>query len=502
MAFVGATHTSPLQHATRPHKFTRKGDRKPVTCARQIIAPVTAMRYRNHIPARYLLTAILAVAPVSVAYSDAAGIMDLYERALDSDAQYQASEYRYRADSLLPQVARSRLLPQINLQARRQRVAQQEITGTFFRQDSGGDSNQSRDYSYDTDDLSINLVQTLFSAQQYAELKQSGSQAERAGLELETARQQLILRLAEAYFSVLSAEETLTFARAEKQSVARQTEQARERFNVGLTAITDVKEAEAAYDLAEAEEIAADARLQNALYTLSVITGHDVMSLYSLAEEIPVIPPNPENMEAWVQKSLSQNIELLAQQITANIAAQEIVVQRSAHYPEVSLTARHSESKLRSGAPAPRDSEDFTIGIELNLPIFSGQGTHYRTRQASELHQEALQQLESMHREAKRATREAYLNVITSISRVAALQRAIESAQASLDANEAGFQVGTRTSVDVVLALKELFRARRDYADVRYDYLLNTLRLKKAVGTLEKDDIRRLDGYLQEPPSP
>ena len=436
-----------------------------------------------------------------VANGDTAGIMDLYEKALGNDAQYKASESRHRADSLLPQVARSRLLPQINLRASRNRVARQEITGTFFSETPGADPSETREYSYDTDDFSVNLTQTLFSARQYAELKQSRSQAERSHLELEMAHQQLILRLAEAYFAVLSAEETLKFAHAEKQSVGRQEEQARERFTVGLAPITDVKEAEAAYDLAEAEEIAADARLQNAIYALSVITGYDAMTLFSLAEEIPIIAPSPEDMGSWVEKSLTQNTGLLAQQISVNIAAQEIVVQRAAHYPEINLAASHGESNLRSGAPAPRESKDFVIGVELNLPIFSGQGTRYRTRQAIELHQEALQQLEGKQRETRRETREAYLNVIASISRVAALRRAIESAQASLEANEAGFQVGTRTSVDVVLATKELFRARRDYANVRYEYLLNTLRLKRAAGLLEDNDIRHLDGYLQKSPS-
>ena len=464
------------------------------------------MRRHNHTPVRnrpvrYLLATFLGLACASAANADAAGILELYEKALGSDAQYRASESRHRADSLLPQVARSSLLPQINLQANRRRVAREENTGTFLRQDSGQSPSESTDHSYDTDSFSINLVQTLFSAKQYAELKQSRSRAQRSHLELELARQQLILRLAEAYFGVLSAEETLKFARAEKQSVRRQAEQAQERFSVGLTPITNVKEAQAAYDLAESEEIAANTRLRNAVYTLSVITGDDTKTLYPLTEEIPIVAPNPESMELWVEKSLSQNVELLAQQITANIAAQEISVQRSAHYPELNLAASHGESNVRSGAPAPRETKSFAVGIELNLPIFSGQGTHYRVKQAIELHREALQQLESRHRETRRETREAYLNVIASISHVAALRRAIESAQASLEANEAGFQVGTRTSVDVVLAVEDLFRAQRNYANVRYEYLLNTLRLKKAAGLLEESDIRHLDGYLQKTPS-
>ncbi len=468
--------TFPIRR-TAPNASRRASRRSQAPAAPALLAPVWLM------PLLILAAAPLGAAP---------GLSDLYRQALENDTQFHAAEARQEAGSLSPGVARARLLPQLSLKASRTRFAEQEIRGTSF----GGPGN----YSYNVDQLSIDLTQTLFNLSDYIEFKQSKSEAERAGLELEAARQSLILRLAEAYFDVLSSEETLKFTRSEKEAVGRQLEQAQERFAVGLVPITDVKEAEAAFDLAEAERISADNQMHNAMHALSVITNYDAPALRPLAEEIPTPAPAPENMQAWVDRALAQNLDLLAQQITTNVAAREIELQRAGHYPSVGLFANRRENDTRSGSPAPRESKDFTVGIELNVPIFSGQGTRYRTKRAAQLHREALEQLEGVHRETKRAARENYLNIVASVSRVAALKRAEESARTALESNEAGFRVGTRTSVDVLIALRDLFRTRRDYADVRYEYLLNTLRLKQTAGLLSEQDIARLDGYLRDPP--
>ncbi len=442
------------------------------------------------------LALTVALAPASPSLGAvpglAPGLSELYEKALKNDAEFHASEARYRAESLAPGIARAPLLPQISLVARRQRVLEEEIQGRNF----GGEG----DFSYDTESFGVNLTQTLFNRGDYIALKQSKSRAERAEIELEAARQDLILRLAEAYFGVLLAEETLKFARAEKEAVGRQLEQARKRFAVGLVSITDVKENEAGYDLAEAEEIRAENLLQNAFYALSVITDYDAPALQRLAESVPAVNPEPDDVEAWVARALSQNLDLLAQQITTNVAEQEIRLQRADHYPSVDLFASRSENESKRGAPAERKVDSYTVGVELNVPIFSGQGTRYRTKQAVELHRESLERLKGVQRETKRAARENYLNVVASVSRVEALRQAEESAETALEATRAGLRVGTRTSVDVLLALKDLFRIRRDYADVRYEYLLNTLRLKRVAGMLAEQDVGQLDGYLQDAP--
>ena len=436
------------------------------------------------------------LASIAPALGAAPGLAELYEKALKNDAVFHAREARYQAESLAPGIARAPLLPQISLTARRERVVDEEIRGRSFELSSEGP----RNFAYDSERFGVNLTQTLFNLGNYIALKQSKSQAERAGVELEAAHQDLILRLAEAYFGVLVAEETLKFARAEKEAVGRQLEQAQERFAVGLASISDVQETKASYDLAEAEEIRAENLLQNAFHALAVITDYDAPALQHLTEDIPVVNPEPNDVEAWVARALSQNLDLLAQQITTNVAEQEIRLQRAGHYPSLDLFASQNRNEFRRGTPTERDVESYTVGVELNVPIFSGQGTRYRTKQAAELHRESLEQLKGVQRETKRAAREAYLNVIASVSRVKALSQAEESAETALDASRAGLQVGTRTSVDVLLALKDLFRIRRDYADVRYEYLLNTLRLKKVAGMLAERDVRQLDGYLRDAP--
>ena len=443
---------------------------------------------RARFPSSPLLIALLAVF-IATPLDAAPGIAHLYEEALKNNTQLHAAEARRDADALLPGIARSRLLPQVSLRANYTRFAEDKLHGSFF----GGEGN----YSYNSDQLALSLRQTLFNLGDYIMLKQSKSESERAELELKAARQNLILNLAEAYFNSLLAEDALKFARSEKEAVARQLEQAQERFAVGSVPITDVKEAEAAFDLAGAEEILADNQLRNAIHLLAVITNYDAPVLHLLGKNIPTLRPEPENIQAWVDRALAQNLNLLAQQITANLAAQEIQLQRAGHYPSVDLVANRSESDVRGGR-SPREAKNLNFSVELNVPIFSGQGTSYRTQRAVQLHREALERLEGVRRETKRAARENYLNVIASVSRVAALKRAEESAQAALESNEVGFQVGTRTSVDVLLALKDLFRARRDYTGVRYEYLLNTLRLKKVAGMLSEQDIANLDGYLRD----
>ena len=432
-------------------------------------------------PAALLITSPLHAAP---------GIADLYQKALKNDTQFHAANARHEAAVLAPGIARAQLLPQLSLKAGLTHIPERTVRGVTFLGPG--------DFSYNVDNLSINLTQTLFHLGAYIELKQSRSQFKRATLELEAARQDLILRLAESYFNVLSAEETLKFTRSEKEAVERQLEQARERFDVGLAPITDVKEAEAEYDLAVAEEISADNQLHNAIHTLTVIIDHDVEALRPLIENISTPKPQPDNMQQWEERALAQNLDLLAQQISANIAAQEVELQRSQHYPSLNLVANRNETEIHSGSRTPQEIEEYTVGVELEMPIFAGGGTRYRTRQAAQLHREALEQLKGKHRETQRAAREAYLNVLSSISRVAALKRAEESAQAALESNEAGFQVGTRDSVDVLVAVRDLFRTRRDYAEVRYEYLLNTLRLKKVAGLLSELDITQLDGYLRD----
>lgn len=434
---------------------------------------------------------IALFAPAAAA-NNAAGLGGLYELAVENDARFHASRARYEAVVLNPAISRSRLLPQISLSASRSRYPERKIRGAAF----GLRQNERNEFSYNLRSYSLNVTQSLFNLEYYIELQKSGSEAERARLDFEAARQDLIVRLAEAYFGVLSAQDDLEFARAEKEALARQLEQAQSRFELGLDPITDTRRAEAAYDLAVADEIAAANRLDVSRSLLRVITGRGAGELRPLADTAPTVAPAPDNAAAWIKAALDKNLRLLSQQLTANIAAAETERLRAGHYPTLDLYADRNERDVRGG-PSPQTVRDVEVGVRLNLPLFSGGGVHYRTRQAAHRRQEALQQLEETRRETRQMAEEAYLNATASVSRVAALAKARESARVSYESNQAGFAVGTRSSVDVLLALEDLFDAERDYSDTRHEYILNTLRLKRVAGSLSPEDVREISRWLK-----
>ena len=226
---------------------------------------------------------------------------------------------------------------------------------------------------------SLNLSQTLFNARHYMQLRKSISQAEQAELRYAAERQNLIIRLAEAYFALLTAEKTLEFAEAEKEAVNQQLRQAQERFDVGLAPITDVKEAEAAYDLTLAKEIEARNSVDNSKHALAVIINYDVEYIFPLGEELQVRNPQPQNLQIWVQQAMDNNLDLLAEQINANIARHSLNEQRADYFPTLNLFAERKNNETRGG-PSPRESYETVYGVELNAPLFSGGSTYYQAR--------------------------------------------------------------------------------------------------------------------------
>lgn len=437
-------------------------------------------------------------AATDVHAAEAADVAALYELALEHDARFRASRARYEATVLNPAISRARLLPQLSLSATRSRFPKRKIRGSFFRGEGGSGGAQRDDgvYTYNVDSYTLGVTQVLFNREYYVELKKSKSQAERAQLDFEAQRQDLIVRLAEAYFGVLSAQNDLRFARAEQDAVKRQLERAQSRFEAGLDAITDTKKAEAAYDLAVADEISAANQLEVSRSLLRVIIGRNVGDLRKLSPAAPIAPPTPDDATVWIEAALERNLELLSRQLAVNIAAADVESRRAGHYPTLDLYANRNERDVRGG-PSPQTVRDVEVGLRLNLPLFAGGDTHYRTRQATQLYHEALEQLKQTGDETRQRAEEAFLNVIASVSRVAALAKARESAKVAYESNDAGFKIGTRSSVDVLLALEDLFNTKRDFNDTRREYILNTLRLKRIAGSLAPEDLREIVQWLE-----
>lgn len=326
-------------------------------------------------------------------------------------------------------------------------------------------------------------------------LRQADQRLQQAQYEVLAARQDLMLRVAERYFNQLAAHDSLVFAKAETQSLKSQLEQAQQRFQVGLIAITDVQEAQAGYDRAQAAEIGAENDVENANEALREVTANYDLDLAPLGEHLPLVVPEPLDIERWTATALERNLSLAAANVAAEIAHQEIRRQYAGHYPSFDIVGGHSFNK-QGGRFGNSSVEQNDIGVQVTVPLYEGGQVVSRTRAAEHDSNASLERLEQTRRAVHRETREAYLGVVTKISAVKAFGQAVVSSQTALESTRAGFEVGTRTAVDVVAAERSLYQAKRDFARARYDYIIETLRLKKAAGSLEPDDLVAANGWL------
>lgn len=447
-----------------------------------------------------------------LAHSAAAqeGLMEIYQRALQNDPAIREAEARFLANSEVRPQARAQLLPNLSFSTN---------TGGTFNENPiapqdpilGGNVEGIRGFETDSDSFGwqLNVNQTVFDWSQILTLKQADKRVAQAEAEYEAQRQQLLIRVAEAYFAVLAAEDSLDAQRVAREAFERQLEQAQRRFEVGLIAITDVQETQAAFDSAVAQEIEAQRVLATEQERLREIIGDYVTDLASPEDEIPLVSPDPRNPDEWVRVALRQNLALISARLAADIAQDDVAIQRAGRLPTLSFSSgyRYNESKGtrttklidgdRDSVPSLSESEGYNWSLNLQVPIFTGGFNSSRIQQSVYQHRAQVQAAERVARETERATRDAFLGVESSISRVRALRQAVESAQTALRATEAGYEVGTRTSVEVQQSLDQLTRAQTDYARARYEYILNTLRLKQAAGTLTVADIEQVDGWLR-----
>jgi len=347
-------------------------------------------------------------------------------------------------------------------------------------------------------------------------LRQADKQVAQAEADYRAAQQDLMIRVATTYFDVLAAQDSLESEQAAKEAIGRQLEQATKRFEVGLIAITDVQEAQSGFDQAIAAEILAKRNLATAKEFLREIIGETPTELWGPQEEIPLISPAPAIEAEWVDMALQQNLSLLSSEIGAEIARDTVSFQRSGHWPSLEIQGSYNGSDAEGNratgrlnpttnivelGPAQindRDNQGFDISLQLQFPIFSGGNVSSQTKQATYEYRAARERYQRTARQTERETRDAYLGVVSEIARVKALKQAKASAQTALEATEAGFDVGTRTTVDVLEQRRQLFLADVNYARSRYDYIINVLRLKQAAGNLIADDIVEVNGWLEQ----
>ncbi|WP_275100312.1 TolC family outer membrane protein [Sedimenticola hydrogenitrophicus] len=428
--------------------------------------------------------------------AQAEDLMEVYQLALQNDPQLQAA--RATRDSTLearPQ-AKARLLPSLNFSSGANLI-RSDLNGSSGSNFSSGSSSTSRDSvdHFSSASLALNLSQSVYREENGIQLDQADRQIAQAEVTFAAEEQSLIIRVAQAYFNVLSAEDTLEFARAENAAIARQLDQAKQRFEVGLIAITDVHEAQAAFDQSRADLIQAENALDNAREAQQEIIKQAVGELAPLAPELPLSLPQPANPEQWAETAQTQNLTLQAAVYGVDIARLNIDLQDSGDSPTLDLVGSHALNV--SSSDSSTDAHTTTIGLQLNLPFYTGGAVSSRTRQARFDYEAAQQNLDQQRRSVNRTVRDAYRGVQSSISRVEALKASTISAESALEATQAGFEVGTRTMVDVLNAQRDLYSARNNYAQVRYDYILNGLLLKQATGTLTSEDLKQVNSWLQ-----
>ena len=427
----------------------------------------------------FLFAALFATAPVL-----AADLMQVYREAQSNDAQYAVARATAEAGrEKLPQ-GLAGLLPVISGTANT--TWNDNVYNTLDRK-------------FNTNGYNLNLTQPLFRWQNFVQHGQSKLLVVQAEANFAQARQDLILRVAQAYFDVLNAEENLLAVQANKKAIAQQLEQAKKNFEVGTATITDSQEAQSRYDLASAQEIAADSDLEVKRYALIVVVGKDSGALNRLKPQAVLTPPQPASMDKWVDAAEKDSFIVQAQQAAAEVADKEVERNRAGHYPTLDVVANLGENNAGASQFGANRLETTTrnVGLQLTIPIFQGGATSSKVREAAANRDVSLASLENAKRTAALGARQSFLGVVNGLAQVRALEAALISSNSALDSNKLGYEVGVRINIDVLNAEQQVYSTKRDLAKARFDTLLAQLKLKAAVGALGEDDLQQVNALFE-----
>ncbi|HKM16315.1 MAG TPA: TolC family outer membrane protein [Marinospirillum sp.] len=410
----------------------------------------------------------------------AAGLLEVYQDAVKQDAELAVERARLEVSRTQVKQADSYLLPQIN------------ASGTFSHIDA---SNMTDKVS--NTNVTLSAQQALFNGEAW--FGKSAAKAAFSAVEAGylNAEQNLLLRVSEAYFNVLRAEDNLRSSEAEEQAIKRQLDQAQEQYDVGLISITNVLEARAAYDGARAARIGTEAALMISYENLEQITGERYEKIDTLNADLPVVAPLPNNRQAWVDQALTASLALKAARAGLKAAEEGLKSKRSKHLPTMALFAEYSNDSDLPNQLKSSDGYDRTVfGITANVEIYGGGLTSASIREGSAALEEARANEELAKRQVLQQTRSLFTQVSTDVLAVQARELAIQSSESALEATRTGYEVGTRNIVDVLNAERALWGARRDYDAARYNYIINQLRLKRVAGSLVVKDLQELNGWL------
>jgi len=419
-------------------------------------------------------------------------LQQVYRDAKGYDAQYAAARYALQAGlEKLPQ-GRALLLPTLNATA--------ATTSNHLSVEPYGPNPvaQSARTFYNRN-YQLSLSQPLFRQQNWLQYDQAEQQVRQAEAIFGQANQDLIVRVAQAYFDVLASQDTLALVGAQKTAISEQLAQAKRNFEVGTATITDTHEAQARYDLSAAQEISAQNDLDNKKKALSQITGKEYAALRRLRPQVQLPPPNPGNMNDWVSLTEKQAYPVVIQDAATQIAGLQAKVARAGHYPTVDLVATYGQTE-QTGSTVSASSAQLnsgSVGLQLAVPLFQGGAISSREREAAANYEKAKQDLENARRASVLSAQQSFLAVRNGVAQVRALEQALVSSQSALDSNKLGYEVGVRINIDVLNAQQQLFSTRRDLAVARYNTITSHLRLKAAAGSLHDEDLEEVNRALQ-----
>ncbi|MGI4848765.1 MAG: TolC family outer membrane protein [Janthinobacterium lividum] len=441
------------------------------------------------VPLRARALAICAIAALAVcAPARAVDLLQVYKDALANDAVYASARYAAVAgDEKLPQ-GRAGLLPSVG------------VGGSYQRQVIDSDiSGQNLNRAANTNGYTLSISQPLFRAVNWETYEQGKLQVLLSQAQFAQAHLDLMVRVSQAYFDVLAAIDVLSSVRAQKVAITEQLASAKRNFEVGTTTITDTHEDQARYDLVVAQEFAAINDLEIKRTALQQIIGKPVGDLAALQPGVQLTPPEPMAIDQWVDTAVVSNFNVISQDLAREIANREVKKGRAGHYPTVDLIASraHSNQDAATLTSAANITNSSNIGVQWNIPLFSGLAVNSRVRETIALEERARADLENARRTAAQNARQAFLGVNNGLAQVKALEAAEISSQSALESNRLGYEVGVRINIDVLNAQQQLYITRRDLSRARYDTVMNGLRLKAAAGVLEEADLELTNQQLR-----
>lgn len=440
---------------------------------------------------RKLIAALLSLSfGAFPGWAQATDLLQAYREALANDAQFAVARATVVAGREKYDQGRSALLPQLN------------ATASVFNNEI--EINNASTRSDTSSAYGIELTQPLYRWQNWVGYQQGELQTAQAEATFAQAEQDLILRVAEAYFNVLNAQESLRATQSQKTAIGQQLELAKKSFEVGTATITDTHEAQARYDLVTAQEAAAENLLEVSRQTLNALLGKEAGALAALKPDAVLSGPQPADLKTWVEQAEKNNVQVRVQALNAELASKSSESARAGHHPTLDFVASYrlakndptSTSALGTATTASSETTTLSYGVRLNVPLYAGGGTESRSREAAAQRDAALAGLDGSRRQATLAARQAYLGVVNGLAQVRALQAAEVSSQSALDATKVGYEVGVRINNDVLNAEQQLYATKRDLYKARLDTLLAHLRLKQAVGALAEDDVRQVNSLL------